>query len=260
MTAMTAPAPARAELPLPRRLWNIVRLHLANPFTLFGTPLIILGLILAVSWMIWWILRTALPADPESIADVSEGFQYSGGALWIFVYMMVVAIQVMNLTFPLALGFGSTRRDFLLGTGVTFAGASVLLAALYTLAAGIESWTGGWGLGGVLFRNFAFGIDVPWWAFAFHVFAMFVFFFAIGSVFGAIYVRWKARGLITFFSALTLLLIGAAALLTVTESWPAVGSIFIALGFSGTYAALLGLGVVAWFAAWAIIRRATPRS
>jgi hypothetical protein len=253
----TASAPTR---PLGRRLWNVVRLHAANPFTILGTPLLVLGLIFAVNWVIWWLIRTLSPSDPQTVADVSEGFQYSGATLWIFVYMMVVAIMAMNLTFSFALGFSSTRRDFILGTGVTFVVLSAFYALLYILLAGIETWTGGWGVGGAMFNSLYFGLDSPWYLRLFHVFTLFLFFFAIGSSFGAMYVRWKARGLVLFFSALSVVLLCAIVLTTLTESWPAFGQFFVTVGFTGAYALSLVISAVAGIAGYLILRRATPRA
>lgn len=259
MSATTVPTVA-APRPLARRVGNIVRLHLANPFTIVGTPVIVLALIFAVNWMIWWIIRTAAPSDPQSVSDVSTGFQYSGATLWIFVYMMVVAIMAMNLTFSFALGFSSTRRDFLLGTGLTFVVLSALYALAYIGLAALETWSGGWGVGGAMFNSFYFGVDEPWWLRLFHVFALFLFFFAAGSAFGSMYVRWKARGLILFFSLLSIALMGGVALITVSDSWADVGGFFVAAGFTGAYALSLVVSLAAGLAGYLILRRATPRN
>lgn len=259
MSAATLPAVDTA-LPLTRRLWNVARLHLANPFTIIVTPLLVLGLIFAVNWVIWFLVRSAAPTDPASVADVSEGLQYSGASMWTFVYMMVVAIMAMNLTFSLALGFGSTRRDFSLGTAATFLGLSGAWALLYTGLAMIEQATNGWGLGGAMFNSFYFGIDETWGVRLFNAFVAFLFFFAIGTVFGAIYVRYRARGLILFFLALALVLIGLVALATLTASWGAFAEFFISIGWFGGYALSVPLSVVALVAGHLILRRATPRS
>ena len=259
MTTIPAPpiAPAR---PLTRRLWNIVRLHLANPFTILVTPLMVLGIIFLANWVIWLLVRSASPTDPESVADVSTGLQFSGASMWTFVYMMVVAIMAMNLTFSFALGFGSTRRDFTLGTGLTFLGLSAGWALLYTALAMIEKATNGWGLGGAMFNAFYFGLDEPWGVRLFNAFVAFLFFFAIGSVFGAIYVRYRARGLTLFFLALALVLIGLIALATLTASWGAFAEFFVTIGWFGGYALSLPLSLVAGVAGHLILRRATPRS
>lgn len=259
MSAVTLP-PTTSPRPLGHRLANVARLHVANPFTIFWTPLYVVGLIFAANWVIWWIIRTATSGDTEAVDNVSQGFQYSGASLWIFVYMMVIAIMAMNSSFSLALGFGSTRRDYILGTGLTFVGLAAVYAVVYILLAGIETWTGGWGLGGSMFNSIYFGADSPWWLRLFHVFALFVFFFAIGSAFGSMYVRWKARGLILFFVILSALLLGAVALVTMVGNWSAVGDFFVAVGFTGGYALSLVISLIAGVAAYTILRKATPRS
>lgn len=254
--ALTAPTPR----PLARRLANVVRLHLANPFTVLVTPLLVLGIIFLANWVVWLLIRAASPDDPQSVADVSQGLQYSGASMWTFVYMMIVAIQAMNLTFPFALGFGSTRRDFSLGTAAAFVGFSAGWALLYTGLAMIERATNGWGLGGAMFDSFYFGVDASWGERLFNAFAAFAFFFFIGAVFGAIYVRFRATGLTLFFLALALVLIGAVALMTLTDSWPAFGAFFATIGFAGAYALALAVAAVAGVAGHLILRRATPRS
>lgn len=256
---MTPPA-APAARPLGRRLASVVRLHVANPFTIFWTPLLVVGVIFVISLMIWWLVRTLSPNDPDTVADVSQGFQYSGSGLWIFVYMMVVAIMAMNSSFAFALGFGSTRRDYVAGTILTFLGLSAVYALIYSGLAAVEDATGGWGLGGAMFTTFFTGIDSPWALRLFHTFALFVFFFSAGSVFGAIYVRGKARALVLFFAALALVLAGLVALFTLTESWPAFGEFFVTVGFTGAYALSLVLSAISVAATVIILRRATPRS
>ena len=259
MTTISAPALATGR-PLSRRLGNVVRLHLANPFTILVTPLMVLGIIFLANWVIWFLVRSAAPTDPESVADVSEGLQYSGASMWTFVYMMVVAIMAMNLTFSFALGFGSTRRDFSLGTGLTFVGLSAGWALLYTGLAMIETATNGWGLGGAMFNAFYIGLDQPWGVRLFNAFVAFLFFFAIGSVFGAIYVRYRSRGLILFFLALAVVLIGLVALATLTGSWGAFAEFFVAIGWFGGYALSLPVSLIAGVAGHLVLRRATPRS
>jgi hypothetical protein len=111
-----------------------------------------------------------------------------------------------------------------------------------------------------MFNSIYFGVDSPWWLRLFHVFALFLFFFAAGSAFGSMYVRWKARGLILFFSVLSIAIMATVALLTVTASWPQVGAFFAAMGFTGSYALSLLVSAVAGLAGYLILRRATPRN
>ena len=56
--------------PLARRLWNVVRLHAANPFTIIVTPLLILGAIYAANLVIWWSIRASTTGE-EAISDFS---------------------------------------------------------------------------------------------------------------------------------------------------------------------------------------------
>lgn len=263
MSAVTIPArPAARPLThrLTHRLTNVMRLHLANPFTIFVTPLLILGIIFLANWVIWFLIRSASPDDAQSVADVSQGMQFSGASLWTFVYMMIVAIQAMNLTFPFALGFGSTRRAFAIGTAATFLGLSAAWALLYSALAFVERATDGWGLGGSMFNSFYFGIGEPWFVQTFNIFTAFVFFFFIGMVFGAIFVRYRARGLTLFFLALAVVLIGLVALVTLTDNWGAFGEFFVSVGFFGGYALSLIPSLAAGVAGYLILRRATPRT
>ncbi|MBN9606567.1 MAG: hypothetical protein J0G30_08150 [Actinomycetales bacterium] len=256
-----APSPVRPVFPLSRRLGNVVRLHVANPFAIIVTPLLILAIIFAANWVVWALIRSALGGDQGAVEGFSEGLQYSGASFWIFVYMMVVAIQAMNLTFPLALGFGSTRRDFYLGAAISFVGLSALFTAVYTVMALLEWATGGWGLGGTMFTSPVFGFaDTGFVLRTFHIFCAFVFFFFVGAAIATTYVRWKARGLLAFFAVFTVVLLGGAAALTYTDNWPAFGEFFLAIGFTGGYSLALGVAALAGIAGWLVLRRATPRS
>jgi hypothetical protein len=261
MTILSPPAGAAlvAPRPLVRRLGNVIRLHLANPSTIFGMPLMILGVIFAANLMIWWIVATATTSG-QAVENLSEGFQFSGASLWIFFYMMVVAVQAMNLSFPFALGFGSTRRDFYLGTALAFVGLSAFYSLIYTAMSILESVTNGWGVGGVMFRSLYFGSDDNWVTRMYFVFVTFLFFFFVGAAVASTYVRWRQRGLIGFFAVFALALIGGLALITWTQSWPAVGEFFVAVGYLGGFTLGIIPTAVAAIGGYLLMRRATPRS
>lgn len=257
MTALTAPVQHRN--PLGHRLWNIVRLHAANPFTILVTPLIILGAIYAANIIIWWAIGTA-SGTQEGVEALSDGMQYSGATFWVFIYMMVVAVQAMNLTFPFAMGFGATRRDFYLGSAVAFVLLSAFYSVLFITLSQLEIATNGWGLGGRMFSVNYFDIGAPWYLQLFYVFSAFLFFFFVGAAVAAVYVRWRQRGLIGFFLVAGVLLLGALVIITQTRSWGAVGEFFATIGFTGGYGLSLVITVIAGVAGYLIMRRATPRS
>ncbi len=79
MDRTTAPAGAFA------RIWAVVKLNLANPWTAIGFPWIILGIIFVVNYAIWQIIARA--TSGEDRIDATEGLSYSGASLFIFVYM-----------------------------------------------------------------------------------------------------------------------------------------------------------------------------
>lgn len=110
------------------RIWSVVKLNFANPWPAIVLPWIIQGVIFLANVAIWLIIDRSV-GDAADRADASEGFGWSGASLYIFVYMMVVAVQSMNLTFPFAQGYGVTRRDYYLGASLTF----VLLAAMWSV-------------------------------------------------------------------------------------------------------------------------------
>jgi len=253
MTTLTDHAPAT---PL-QRIVRVAKLHLANPWTTVVVPWMVVGIIFAANFAIWWIILSNL--DPSEKVDAGEGLQWSGASMWIFVYMMVVAVQAISITFPFALGYGVTRRDYYLGSALAFVGLSAMYAAGLTILSVIEEATGGWGLGGRMFTAAYYG-DGAWPERLFIYFVAFLFFFFVGAAVASVWVRWRANGLTVFFVVLGFILIGGAALLTFTASWYLVGNFFAGAGFLGSYAWSLVLTAIAAVTGFFILRRATPRA
>lgn len=240
------------------RAWRIVRLLTANPWTTIGMPLIILGIIFAMTWTIWWLIMSSVSGSDAT--DAADGIRYNGAAAWIFVYMLVVAVQAVNLAFPLALGYGSTRRAFTAGAGLTFLLLSAGYALILTCAAWIEDLTGGWGLNGAFFRTFYLASDDGWIAQWWIYFCWFVFFFFTGMIFAAVFVRWKAFGLTASLILLGLIVLAAVAAITLTEAWPSFWHGVATLGTLGIASVLLVPAVLAAAVGHLLLRRATPRN
>jgi hypothetical protein len=87
-----------------------------------------------------------------------------------------------------------------------------------------------------------------------------MFFFFIGAALASVYVRWKATGMTIFFIVFGFLLIGAGALIVLTDAWASIGSFFAAAGFVGAWSATLLVAAIAGIAGYVILQRATPRS
>lgn len=242
------------------RVVPVLRLHLVNRFSMLALPWIILGFIFLVNLAIWWIVMSAVGPEADR-AEVQEGLQWSGASFYIFVYMLVLGVQAIAYTFPFALGYSTTRRDFWLGTALTFVLQSALFAAGMTVLAFIEVATDGWGLGGRMFTTLYFGGDeMPWYGRFFLFFAAFLFFFFVGALAATIYQRWRVNGMLIFFGALTVALVGSAALITFGEAWGSVGTWFAETGAAGVVAWSLVPTALAALAGYAVLRRATPKS
>lgn len=240
------------------RLTRIVKLNLTNPWTTIVLPWIIIAAIFALSFGISVIIFANL--GEKASGNASEGLQYSGASSWIFVYMMVIAVQAMNLTFPLALGYGATRRDFYLGSTLTFVLLSAMYAVGLAILAQIEQATGGWGIHHRMFTAIYFGGDqVDFLPRLLTFFFILLFFFFLGASVATLYVRWKATGLVFYFISLGAVVVGAIALLTYTETWGLVGD-FFSLGALGVSAWLLVPTALAGIAGYLVLRRATPRT
>lgn len=253
MTTVTAPTVTPA---LGNRILAVVRLHLTNRWTVIYLPWLIMLAILALNVAIWAIVLSA--AAPENREEVRQNLGYSGAASYMFVYMIVIAVQAISVTFRFAQGYSVTRRDYYLGTSVAFVGFSVMFAVGLSILAAIEEATDGWGLGGKLFTSTVFGEgDGLARAFAFLFLALFFFF--VGAAVAAIWVRWRALGLTAFFVGLAFLLVGLGALIALTDSWVAVGEWFVATGFLGVYAWSLVPTAVAALTGYLVLRRATPQ-
>jgi hypothetical protein len=254
MTTTTETRHSGGEL---QRVLNVTRLHLTNKFPMMVLPLLILGFIFLVNFLIWWLIRSV--TDAEGAASATEGMQFSGASSFIFIYMMVVAVQAVNLTFPFALGYSVTRRDFYLGTSVMFVLLSVYYAAIMTVMAGVERATNGWGLGGGMFDVVYFRADNLILQFVLFLLT-FLFFFFVGSATASVYVRWRANGMYVFFAILTLLVVGLVALATITESWPQVGAWFVTNGAMGVAVWSLVLTALSAITGFVLLRKATPKN
>lgn len=253
MTSITTPAVPLETTPRPlaTRVSAIVRLLFVNPWTAIFTPLSILGFLLLLNIGVLAVIRANLPPDGE----LGPGF--NTGAFFVFVYMLVVAVQSVNRAFPLALGYGSTRRDFLVGFGVfamlLSAGYALVLVALTQL----ELATGGWGVGLRFFAESMLG-QTDWLpGFAFSVLTL-ILFFAIGTATAAVYVRWRTTGMYVFWAAVVVVVFGAIVLVSWLQAWGQVGDFFVTAGVLGSAAWSLVISGLCGIAAWFVLRRATP--
>jgi hypothetical protein len=81
----------------------------------------------------------------------------------------------------------------------------------------------------------------------------------LGSIFGAVFDRWRAYGLYTVGAVFVLGLLGLAALLTFTGGWGAVAAWFLDYSTPGLIAWSIPFTAACAVVAFLALRRAVPR-
>jgi hypothetical protein len=242
----------------PKRIIAVTRLNFVNLFQIVLLPLMILGFILLINIAIWALVLSTVHGSAV-IKHTEKGFGYSGGVFFIFIWCLIVAVQAINRTFPLALGFGVTRRDFYLGSALSFVILAIFFSIVLTVLSLIENATNGWGLGGHLFNPNYFTAPHASTRFAIYL-CCFLFCLFIGAAVAAVYVRWKSTGMVVFFALFTLILLGVGTIITLTNNWVGFGRWVVDAGAIGLAAWSLIPSAVAAVAGFFILRRATPRT
>lgn len=240
------------------RIWNVVRLHLVDVKTYIGIPWLIVAFAFVITVIIAHIIGYATGGGLGS-AEATEGQRYSWAVLAPQWYLVVVAVQSIGITFPFALGFSITRRDFYLGTSLLFVLISAFNAIAFTGLTQLEKLTSGWGMGTYMFNALWFGLEA-WYVdlLAFFVLQMLVFF--IGASVTTVYMRWRMAGMLVFWISFALLLVGSVALVTYTNNWQAVATWFAVQGTAGVFTWLLAPTVLAALGGYLALRKATPRN
>lgn len=253
-----ASAASTARPAVQHRVLAVTRLQFVNRWSIFYLPAIILGTILLLNMAIWYIVLASLPSGAD-VTHAEKGFQYTGAVFYIFVYMFVVAVQAISRTFPFALGFGVTRRNYYLGTALAFTLLAIAFSVLLTVLSIIELATGGWGVGGHMFTP-TYLTSASWGLRFVMYLCLFLFCLFVGSVIAAIYVRWRAIGITAFFVLVALLIVGGIAIVTLGHYWVQVGAWFATTGSVGLTAWLLLPAAIGGIAGYFVLRRATPKS
>jgi hypothetical protein len=233
---------------------RIVRLHCVNPSIFFGIPWLILG----SAWAVMMIVGLIITAANGPTEQMAEGMRYSWAVLSPQWYLVVVGVQAIGLTFSFALGFGATRRDFWLGTSIMFGIVSLLNAIAIATLVQIEKTTDGWGIGIAMFDSLWYG-QQGWLADFYATLALQLLVLFIGASVTTVYMRWRARGmLIVLFSSIAIPP-AFIAIVTFTETWPALFEWFGGIGVVGVFTIVLGFAVLCAAGGYLVIRRATPR-
>lgn len=237
-----------------QEIWRIVRLHAVTPSVFFGIPWLILGGALLIMIVIG-LITSGAGADQ---AEVKGGMRYSWAVLSPQWYLIVVGVQAVSYTFPFALGFGATRRDYWIGTGIMFVLASILFAVAIATLLLIERATGGWGIGAGMFDALWY-VGADWLTAFYTTFALQLLVLFIGAGVTTVFMRWRMKGMMIVLFGGVAVILAIIAVLTFSESWESLGQWLSSIGVVGVFTLVL-VKALAWaVAGFLVIRRATPR-
>lgn len=254
MTAISGAVP-RSTGSLDRTI-KVMRLHLVNRLTYLGIPWIITGVAVAVSIVATLLIHAAVPE--ASRAAGLDGMRYSWAVLSPLWYLAVVGVQAVVTMFPLALGFSSTRREFALGTLLTFVVMSAINATGWASLTMIERALN---RSGVDFHHFTAlwfdegGVGTVWLS----MFSLQILFFAVTSACAAVYARWRTMGMVVLWITVVVMLLGFVALVVLTGASAALVEWLLGLTLPTVFAALLVPAALAFALGWAAMRRAPVR-
>ncbi|WP_423920488.1 hypothetical protein ACPEEZ_14350 [Frigoribacterium sp. 2-23] len=229
----------------------VLRLQASRRMAAFGVPLLTLGIATVVSFVIQIIL---LRSGVYESSDAAVGLRANPAVAYALSgYLVSYGVQSTAGAFPLASSFGTTRRDFALGTTLMHVVLAVFVTAVFTAMLGLELATGHWGAGFYVFDIDVLGAGdvltlIP------VVFLGTMVALALGGLFGAAWLRFGSRGPLGLSIAVVVLI---AVLALVLE--PSFGAIAEAFRVWWLAVLAMGLTVVAIAGMTGFLRRASVR-
>lgn len=204
--------------------------------------------------MIVVVATMAAAGVPTSSPEVVDGFRNNGGIVWTLAgFLVSLGVQAATACFAFATSLGTTRHDYVLGTGVYFVLQTVYVTAILSTLLVLEKATDHW------FVN-AYSLDVrglgsgDWGTFLLVVVSGALSMQAIGAMFGASWLRLGNRGPLLISGVLVVMLLGA--ILIAIPRWTAVVAAF---SMAWVSLVLLIMGALALLATWAFLRRTSVR-
>jgi hypothetical protein len=217
------------------RLWKVVRINTVRPWEALGLPLVIMATLLAVTAVLRYL----------SIAFVSVEAQFwFAPEAFIIIYLFIVANQTTYHDFPISLSYGISRRDFYLGSLLTFGLLAVWYAVISTAIAAIAGTISLLEVSVIGYLDFLSLVVV------------FMGTQVLSASITTIYLRWGKPGMLTFFGLLALTLISLPVISRsgVADDLPRINSETIALVQS--MAILNGITLAVALLGYLFIRRA----
>jgi hypothetical protein len=209
----------------------------------------------------WAILSIAFAANLFLWASIGldevDG-AFTGGLSSLYIVYFLAYIASMTQVFPLAVGFGLSRRTFYLSASVVAVAQALAYGIVLALLATVERVSGGWWVGLEFFRpepldagNFALQVAV--YAVPFLVLAY------IGLCMGVVHNLWGGGGVLATLTGCFALLALAMVAVSLGGGWDEIGR-WLQRQTAGSLAAgwPLLLAAVLAAAGYGGIRRAVP--
>lgn len=190
---------------------SVFKLHFAKREEALLAPLGSILITLVITAIISFVLQRS--GLDSSSPDYAAGARSNPGMMYALPgFLVYLGVQAVATTFPFAMSLGSSRSSFAKGTALTFVTLAAYVTAVMTVLLALEKLTNQWFAGIYALDVYVlgagdFGLLIP------IVFFASLAFMSIGSAFGAVYVRYQARGPLAMGLLLALLIAGAALLL-----------------------------------------------
>lgn len=252
MTTLATPTASHSSA---SRLWSTARLYVVNRWMYFGIPWFIMAIAATISVVIALLIRATTNGDQEAL----DGMRFSWAVLSPLWYLVAAGVMAISATFPFALALTLTRREFYLGTSLMFVLVSAANAVAWTVLTELERLTSGWGIGMKMFTSLWFGVE-PWYVNLLAYFSLQVLVLFVGASVATIYMRWRITGMVYFWAALAVVVLGVVALVVLTGSGPGIVEFVLAIGVAGAFGLCLLVALVAAVFGYLVLRRATVKN
>ena len=183
-----------------------LRLYLSNKAYVVGVPIITLAAMVLVSVLIALVMGIVVGLPLPH--DVEEGFRNNVGSLTALPgFLVSMGALVVNRNFSMALAFGSTRRNFWVGTALGFGLTSLVTALAAVVLLALEFLTHGWFVHTHAFDVTAMGNGnyLKTFAMTFMLSALSLF---LGALFGTVYRAFGASATTVTALAMGVVIVG----------------------------------------------------
>ena len=236
-----------------KRVVDVFTLHVSRRVTTWWLPIwLSLGTV-GVMLVITLAMRLAGvdTLDPE----VADGLRNSQGIIWTLIGFLVAAgVQSSVACFAFALALGTTRRQYVVGTGLYFLMQTAYLSLLLAILLTAEKATNHWFIGAHTLDVWALGAG-DWGQFLVVVPAGVLASLAMGAMAGASWLRFGSRGPLLITAGFVVLLVAGILLIM-----PRLDAFLAWFSVRAVGVALVALAVVSLVAAWSFLSRASIRS